>query len=147
MKYFISLLSLLVLSLVSISSLALDNTACWVAPTQLENGTPLAITDIGGFKLVYQKTTDTTSKEVTIPSGTATCYTFTDLDSVSTYNVQIAAFTKTGLFSNFVAISYKVASPPKAPTGLKITQKVYDVVAACLAAAPNCKVAVAGEWL
>lgn len=131
----------------SISSIAkAADTSCWIAPTQLENGTALAASDIGGFELTYQKPSDTAAKKVVISNGAATCYTFTDFDSTITYTVQVAAFTKSGLYSNLVSLTYKSASPPKPPTGFKINQKVFDVVAACLAAAPNCRIAVAGEW-
>lgn len=141
MKYLISLLLL-----VSFTAQATDVVYAWTAPTQRNDGTALLQSDLGGYEIHYQKTTDTTFKTVVIPDGKAVAYTFTDLDNVSTYTIQIAAYDKNGLYSTYANSTYKASASPKAPSGAKFTQKIYDVVAACLAAAPNCRVAVAGEW-
>ncbi len=146
MKFTMKIFMLSMLMMLSCLASATDVVFAWSAPTQRMDSSALLTTDLGGYEIHYQKTTDTTYKTVVINDGKALAFTFSDLDSVSTYTIQIAAFDKAGLYSTYASSTYKASATPKAPSGLKATQKVYDVVAACLAAAPNCRVAVAGEW-
>lgn len=115
----------------------------WVAPTQRENGAALTADDIGGYELRYRLKAANAYLYVTIPSGIAKSYTLTGIGA-GEYEYQIAVYDKDGLFSNWVAIVPMIASSPKPVTNATAKRLGVDVKADCVA--PNCKVAVRGEY-
>lgn len=118
----------------------------WSAPALRENGELLAIADLGGYELRYKRVADVAYKTIVIPDRHAKSYELIGLPA-GDYEFQIAAYDVNGLYSRFVPLMYKVVTAkPKEPADIVISGSVIDVVAACIAASPNCKVAVQGEW-
>lgn len=118
----------------------------WSPPVAREDGSALALTDIGGFELRCKRKAETQYKNVVIPDRNAKSFVLTGL-SAGEYECAIASYDINGLYSRFVAITPKVVSAkPNQPANVTAKQPVIDVVAACVAAAPNCRVAIQGEW-
>lgn len=72
----------------------------WKVPNQRENGDYLDITDVGGYELRYRRTTDADFTYVTINDAWTTRHNLTLTEGI--YEIQIAAFDKNGLYSQFV---------------------------------------------
>lgn len=72
----------------------------WKVPNQRENGDYLDITDVGGYELRYRRTTDADFTYVTINDPWTTRHNLTLTEGI--YEIQIAAFDKNGLYSQFV---------------------------------------------
>ena len=115
----------------------------WIAPTQRENGSALSTAEIGGYELRYRLKASSAYLFVNVPSGSATSYA---LDGVGAgdYEYQIAVYDKAGLYSNWLTIVPTVGSNPKPVTGATAKRQGVDLKARCVA--PNCKVAVKGEF-
>jgi hypothetical protein len=147
MKYF--LLVMLIVSSLAFAQAGNDSGSLefsWSVPAERENGQALAVSDIGGYELRCKQKTDSEFKGVVIPEGNATSFTLRGL-AAGEYVCEIAAFDVNGLYSRFVAIPAKtIVTSPGQPVKVNVRQPMHDVIAACLAAAPNCRVAVSGEW-
>lgn len=74
----------------------------WTPPTQRENGDYLDIGDIGGYELRYKLKSETQFTRIMISNGYTDSYYFNHLKG--DYQFEIAAFDKTGLYSDFVAV-------------------------------------------
>lgn len=74
----------------------------WVAPTQRENGTPLDITQIGGYEFRYRNINDANYTYVTINDPWMNYYNFNYLSG--TYIFQVATYDTNGLYSNFIDV-------------------------------------------
>jgi hypothetical protein len=72
-------------------------------PVVRENGDYLDITELGGYELRYRLATATTFTYVTINDPWMNYYNFPWLEG--NYVLQIAAFDKNGVYSNFVDIA------------------------------------------
>lgn len=139
------LMIVLSLALFSCLASAADVTLEWTPPTARVDGTVLPVSEIGGYSVRYKKKTDTAYKYVVIPDGKAVSYSLGALDAAE-YQVSIAAFDVTGLYSDYSDASLKISPAPAVPASFKVKQKTVDVLAACRTAAQTCWVAVIGEW-
>ena len=115
----------------------------WVAPTQRNDNTPLAVTDIGGFQLRYKLRSAGSYSMVTIASGAATSYALAGIGA-GDYEYQLAVYDTNGLYSGWVAIVPSVAANPKPVTNATAKRLGVDVKAACVS--PACRVAGSGEY-
>lgn len=74
----------------------------WTPPGLRENGSPLDITELGGYEIRYKKVSDLNYTYVSINDPWTNNYTFDWLEG--NYIFQIAAFDKEGIYSPFVDI-------------------------------------------
>lgn len=135
------------LALISLQSSA-DVIMQWKTPNLRENGTALPLEKLGGYVIKYRKTTDPATVPdtvIVIPDNKAAEYPIIGVTS-DNYKFTIAAYDSDGLHSDYVTVSLLVIAKPTAPAAVKVANKTLNVVAACIAAAPNCRVAVVGEW-
>lgn len=110
----------------------------WVPPIAREDGTALPVGEIGGYEFRYRLKGASTFSYLVIDNSVAKSYVFTGL-AAGDYEFQIAAFDTDGLYSNFVAISYRLTTAkPKPVTNASVKKQGVDVVSGCVA--PNCKV-------
>lgn len=84
-------------------------TVSWSPPTQRENGTALALSEISGYSIRYRLVTDNTYSYITVQPSSTTQYQL-PLTSGAKYAVQIAAYDTGGLYSNFIDITAKSVS-------------------------------------
>ena len=64
-----------------------DISLSWVAPAEREDNTPISLSEIAGYQVLYGMAKGQYSSSITINDGTATGYTFTDLPSGTYYFV------------------------------------------------------------
>lgn len=74
----------------------------WEPPQQRENGTSLAILEVGGFEIRYKSAMALNFNYLLIDNRWETSYTFENL--VGDYQFEIAAFDTNGLYSQFVPL-------------------------------------------
>lgn len=142
MKYLI-----FVVMLICNVAFSADALLVWTPPTNLESGQAITTADLGGYEIHYRKIADAATVPDTvilIPDGKATSYLLIGV-SPDSYLVSIAVYDLGGLYSKFVTVTYKATGKPGVPTAFKITPKITDVPAVCIASS-SCKVAVSGEW-
>lgn len=75
----------------------------WRVPTMRENGDPLDITELGGYELRFRTATNENFTYITINDPWTNYYNFSWL--VGDYIFQVAAFDKSGVYSNFVDVT------------------------------------------
>ncbi len=127
---------------------AADVVVTWTAPTNRVSGEAITTADLGGYEIHYRKVADPATvldTVVLIPDGKAVAFPLIGVFA-ATYKVSIAAYDTAGRYSDFVPVMYTPLGIPQSPTAVKVSNKAIDLVAACLSAAPNCRVAVVGEW-
>lgn len=73
-------------------------TLAWTAPSQRQDGTPLALSDIQGYQLLYGTMRDQLDQHIEIEGGHNTQYRFEHLPS-DTYHFGIIAIDRAGLAS------------------------------------------------
>lgn len=74
----------------------------WTAPSGRLDGTVLDISEIGGYEIRYKLTTDADFTYISINDAYTTQYNFPWLEG--NYVFQVAAFDKSGVYSNFVDV-------------------------------------------
>ena len=74
----------------------------WTAPNARLDGTVLDISEVGGYEIRYKKVSDANFTYVSINDAYTNQYNFSWLEG--NYVFQIAAFDKSGVYSNFVDI-------------------------------------------
>lgn len=72
----------------------------WDIPSTRENGDELLMSEIGGYEIIYRKTSDQEFVTVVIEDPSVSEYSVTDL-SAGEYEVRIAAFDTDGLYSDY----------------------------------------------
>jgi hypothetical protein len=120
-----SALLLLALTQVVLAQTVMDLTFTWKQPTQRENGTALAATEIGGYEINYKKVTDPTYTVAMVPKGSTTL-TVKSLPKAD-YTVLVATYDTNGLYSSFIPVTYNAPSSPNAPSDLKVTAVFYTL--------------------
>lgn len=75
----------------------------WNVPNKRENGDYLDITDMGGYELRYRRTADPDFTYITINDPWTTSHALNITQG--TYEFQIAAFDKNGLYSQFISLA------------------------------------------
>ena len=75
----------------------------WKVPATRENGDSLDITELGGYELRYRPAANANFTYITINDPWVNYYNFSWL--VGDYVFQVAAFGKSGVYSNFVDIT------------------------------------------
>ena len=78
----------------------------WTTPITRTDGTVLAPTDIGGYRIYYGNTPDDMTQHVDLKDGLATDYLITDLTQGG-YYFGVTAYDVDGLESSFSEIVYK----------------------------------------
>jgi hypothetical protein len=71
----------------------------WIAPKQREDKSLLDIIELGGYQIRYKTVSDTKYTYVVINDAWTTTYNFSWLEG--DYIIQIAAFDKLGILSDF----------------------------------------------
>ncbi len=82
-----------------------DVTLYWAPPTQREDGTTIAGTELGGFLIRYKLKTDANYIHIDINNSSAISHILINL--TGDYEFQIAAYDSNNLYSTFVALSPK----------------------------------------
>ncbi|WP_075186959.1 fibronectin type III domain-containing protein [Teredinibacter haidensis] len=77
----------------------------WDIPSTRENGDDLLLSEIGGYEIIYQKTTDDLSVTEVVTDQTQNQLVLNDL-TTGTYQVRIAAFDTNGLYSDYSDPAY-----------------------------------------
>ena len=72
----------------------------WSIPDQRENGDPLELSEIGGYEIMYRKTSDVVFETVVIDDQSVSDYVLENLDE-GQYEFLIAVFDTAGLYSDF----------------------------------------------
>lgn len=72
----------------------------WNIPDQRENGDPLELSEIGGYEIMYRKTSDLLFETVIIEDQSISDYVLENLDE-GQYEFLIAVFDTEGLYSDF----------------------------------------------
>ena len=81
----------------------------WIAPVARADGTPLQLSDIGGFHIYYGKNKGEYTKYVNVPDGTTQRLTLRDLP-VGTYYLALTTYDVNGLESDYSPSVRKTAS-------------------------------------
>lgn len=81
----------------------------WAAPVAREDGTPLQLSDIGGFRIYYGETRGNYTSYIDVPDGTAQSVTLRDLP-VGTYYLAMTTYDINGLESDLSSSVMKTAA-------------------------------------
>ena len=75
-------------------------TLAWTAPVTRENGAPLSLSEIGGFRIYYGESVASYSKIADVTDGTATTATIIDVPA-GNYFIVMTAYDTEGRESRF----------------------------------------------
>jgi hypothetical protein len=78
----------------------------WTAPVTRADGTPLSLSDIGGYHIYYGTSAGNYPNQIDVPDGTAQAVTITDMQ-VGTYYLVMTAYDARGLESVFSSMATK----------------------------------------
>jgi len=96
----------------------IDLSGSWNAPTQREDGTALAASEIAAYELQYRKAGDTNYQTVRVLGSLKTV--LIKGVPVGSYEARIATIDTLDLRSGFATLNLKYTSPPKPPTDFKL---------------------------
>jgi hypothetical protein len=135
-------LAITAIFLICTSSYAQTATAklSWDVPTLRENGDELLSTEIGGYEIVYKKTSESVYKTIIINSNTVSTHEINGLPPAE-YEFRAAVFDSDGLYSDFSDPVVAVLKADKSrPGGINLTvdqggdvvaKSVADIINAC----------------
>lgn len=110
-----------VLYLVTLSTLAADIILTGDVPTQREDGSPLPVSEISGYQIIYGDTPDGLNQTYTITTPDKVEATIEDFDP-GTYYFAVATVDSDGIRGNFSeVISAVVPALPNAPSNINVT--------------------------
>ena len=78
----------------------------WTAPVSRSDGTPLSLSDIGGYRIYYGTSAGNYPNRIDVADGTAQAVTITDLP-VGTYNLVMTTYDGDGLESAYSSMVTK----------------------------------------
>lgn len=72
----------------------------WTAPTSYSDGSPMSLSEIGGYKIYYGQTTQQYSHSIDVADGSAVSQLISDL-SAGTYYFTVATYDTNGITSTY----------------------------------------------